>query len=68
MGTGKVPLNALHTPNGEGKCCRGEEVMAKSAKLVMANGGEISSAPEASLPPSRNTDGLLGSVGLGVFL
>ena len=41
--------------------------MVKSVKLIMANGEEILFAPEASIPPSRNTDGLLGSLGLDVF-
>ena len=48
------------------KCCRSEEVVAKCVRLILPSGEVVRFTPEASLPSSRNTDGILGSLGLDV--
>ena len=40
--------------------------MVRCVKLVMKDGSVIPFTPEASLPCARDTDGILGSLGLDV--
>ena len=46
------------------KSCRSADVMVHSAKSVDASGEITQFAPDALLPFSRNTDGILGSLGI----